>query len=54
MAQPADDILLKSVSDGVMTITLNRPASLNGLTITLVSRINAALREYMEANRKTV
>ena len=45
MAKPADDILLKSVTDGVMTITLNRPASLNGLTITLVSRINAALRE---------
>ena len=40
--EPADDILV-AVHDGVATITLNRPAALNALTIPMKERLLAAL-----------
>jgi 2-(1,2-epoxy-1,2-dihydrophenyl)acetyl-CoA isomerase len=40
-----DDILKSSLDDGVLTLTLNRPDSLNGITITLVRLLNEATRE---------
>ncbi len=40
-----DDILLVARADGIATVTLNRPASLNALTRELRARIATAFRE---------
>lgn len=43
-----DDILTR-LDDGILTVTLNRPASLNGLTITMTRNLNDRLREAAAA-----
>ena len=40
-----DSDILSQLDDGILTITLNRPASLNGLTISMTRRLNDRLRE---------
>ena len=43
-----DDILTR-LDDGILTVTLNRPTSLNGLTITMTRVLNDRLREAAAA-----
>jgi len=40
-----EDILKSNLEDGVLTLTLNRPASLNSITITLLRLLTEATRE---------
>ena len=40
-----DSDILTQLDDGILTITLNRPASLNGLTISMTRTLNDRLRE---------
>jgi 2-(1,2-epoxy-1,2-dihydrophenyl)acetyl-CoA isomerase len=42
---PRTDVLLTSLSNGVLTVTLNRPERLNALTIPLMRELEDTLRE---------
>jgi enoyl-CoA hydratase len=50
MAQPADAQLLREERDGILLLTLHRPASLNALTHGLIQEIGAAVREANDSD----
>ncbi|MDY7032575.1 MAG: enoyl-CoA hydratase-related protein [Thermodesulfobacteriota bacterium] len=39
------DILLKEMTDGILTLTLNRPESMNCFSVALLNELNAAIKE---------
>ena len=44
-----DTDILTNLEDGILTVTLNRPASMNGLTISMTRELNDRLREAAAA-----
>src|SRR3546814_14563283 len=47
--RPDDAILLRSDADGVSTLTLNRPAARNALTLDLMAAVEAELAAIRDA-----
>jgi enoyl-CoA hydratase/carnithine racemase len=45
MAEPQEPVLLRETSDGIATLTLNRPRQRNALSMALMSELNAALAD---------
>jgi enoyl-CoA hydratase len=45
---PADDVLLTDEADGVLVLTMNRPAARNAMSLELATRLAAALDEFDE------
>jgi enoyl-CoA hydratase len=49
----SEEVLLTALQDGVLTLTLNRPASRNALSLQLVRALRAALERFIaEANAR--
>lgn len=48
MANEQDDVLLRETSNGIATLTLNRPRQRNALSMALMQALNAALAEIAD------
>ena len=45
MAEQQEPVLLRETSDGIATLTLNRPRQRNALSMALIGELNAALAD---------
>jgi enoyl-CoA hydratase/carnithine racemase len=50
MAKQKETVLLRDTSDGVATLTLNRPGQRNALSMALMGELNAALADIADDN----